>query len=324
MIYTVTFNPALDYTLWLDSLEAGRIQNSVFESCVAGGKGINVSNVLTRLGAPNVALGFIAGFTGDEIERQVRSWGMDCGFIRLPGGASRINVKIRTAPGAAAGAASRDTSCPFGAGPSGIVTETDINARGPVIDADELGELYGRLAGLNCGDYLILSGSVPAPLPDDIYEKALVKVSGMGVNCVVDAAGALLRSTLKHRPFLIKPNKEELGALFGREIGSDADLRECAEKLQSEGAANVLVSKGGDGAALLTETGEFIAMAAPHGKPVSTVGAGDSMVAGFVAGWLEYGDYAKALAMGTAAGAATAFSEGIASRDGILAQFARL
>ncbi|MDR1292186.1 MAG: 1-phosphofructokinase family hexose kinase [Clostridiales Family XIII bacterium] len=302
MIFTVTFNPALDYTLWAGGAEPGRIHHAEAASYTAGGKGVNVANVLTCLGVPCTALGFIAGFTGDEIARQARSWGIDTDFIRLPRGLSRVNVKVRT-----------------WRGEGGAVEETDFNAGGPDIDRGSMEKLYDKLSGIGQGDVLIVAGGAPASLSGGVYGELLGSVAGKGARCVVDAAGDLLRGALARAPFLIKPNVDELGELFGRKLRSDEEIRECAERLQDEGAVNVLVSKGGEGAALLTETGEFITVEAPSGRAVNTVGAGDSMVAGFVAGWIKRGDYRKALKWGTAAGAATAFSEGLATKGDILA-----
>jgi 1-phosphofructokinase len=331
MVYTVTFNPALDYTMWLEHLSPGRVQKSVRESIVAGGKGINVSTILTQLGIQNTALGFIAGFSGDEIERLVNGQGIKHEFIHLQNGNSRINVKIRTANG----------------------EETDINSSGCDIDKASLNQFYLKLDNISAGDYLILSGSVPNSLAPEIYETILGRYRTKGVHFVVDATGNLLRGTLKHAPFLIKPNKDEICELFGiptESIKTDDDLIRLAKSLQDDGARNVLISMGADGAMLLSETGEIIktpgmrkatayniaaheteqytipesseaSEITDNNIAVNTVGAGDSMVAGFIAGWLLYGDYRKALALGAAAGTATAFSEGLAIKNDILKQF---
>lgn len=295
MVYTVTISPALDYALKLESLDEGMILRAISENLYAGGKGINVSNVLTQLEIPNVALGFVAGFTGAEIERRAHLLGVKTDFIRLPQGNSRINVKIRTADG----------------------TETAINARGCGIDDESLNEFYGKIDALGTGDFLVLSGSVPESLPDDVYEAILRRLCGKQAHCIVDAAGPLLRNALKCKPFLIKPNLEELCGLFGQAAETENAVFNLAKSLQCEGARNVLVSMGAEGSLLLTEAGERIRAPLARAATASTVGAGDSMVAGFLAGWLKYGDYQKALALGTAAGAATAFSEGIAKRGEI-------
>jgi len=296
MVYTVTFNPALDYTLKLEGLTADSIQRSTRETFYAGGKGINVSNILTQLEIPNIALGFIAGFTGMEIERLVYGLGIIPDFIHLASGNSRINVKIRSADG----------------------TETDINARGCDLDEKALNEFYNKLDRLETGDYLVLSGSIPNSLPSDIYEQILHSLSGKKIECLVDATGELLLNTLKYNPFLIKPNKEELGELFGETVKTGDDVFRFAKALQDKGARNVLVSMGSEGGILLTEYGQSIQASAIHGRAVNTVGAGDSMLAGFLAGWIKYEDYQKALNLGTASGAATAFCEGIAAKDEIL------
>lgn len=295
MVYTVTLNPALDYTLRLESLMTGSIQRSDFESFYAGGKGINVSNVLTQLQIPNVALGFVAGFTGGEIERLVHALGVKTDFVYISTGTSRINIKIRTAGG----------------------TETDINARGCKIDAVSLGEFFRKIDALRDGDYLVLAGSVPNSLSQDIYENVMRRLVAKEINYLVDAEGTLLEKTLKYNPFLIKPNKEELEELLGKTAKDDKDIILFAEELQKEGARNVLVSMGADGAILLAESGQRIKAPAVYGKVVNTVGAGDSMVAGFLAGWLKYGTYDKALSLGSAAGAATSFCENIAAREEI-------
>jgi 1-phosphofructokinase len=295
MVYTVTFSPALDYTIRLETFAAGMIQKSSGESYYAGGKGINVSNVLTQLGIPNTALGFVAGFTGDEIEKLARALGITTDFIHMPSGNSRINVKIRPANG----------------------EETDINTGGCDIDNASLNEFYGKIEQIGTDDYLVLSGSIPRSLPQDIYETVLSKLSSKKVNCCVDATGGLLRNTLKYGPFLIKPNEEELGELFGETIRSEDDILRLAKLLRQEGARNILVSMGAKGAMLLTESEEKIKAPIVRGALVNTVGAGDSMLAGFLAGWLKYGDYKQALALGSASGAATAFCENIATGDEI-------
>lgn len=294
MIYTLTMNPAIDYVLRLGTpLTPGTINRSVQENFQFGGKGINVSNVLGTLGLETVALGFVAGETGAWLERGLAELGLNTRLIRLEQGMTRINVKIKAGP------------------------ETEINGMGPEIRPEDLECLYDQLAGLTAGDVLVLSGSVPGCLGKDTYEKILAQLVGQDILTVVDAAGELLARSLRHRPFLIKPNNQELSDLFHRTMETEADLVAAAGKLQDMGARNVLVSLGGDGALLLDEHGTVHRMACPAGQVVNSVGAGDSMVAGFLAGWLDTGDYEIALRMGIAAGSATAFSLGLADRESV-------
>ncbi len=289
MIYTVTLNPALDYVVHLDRLTAGEVNRSSGEELYFGGKGINVSTVLHTLGVESVALGFIAGFTGSAIEEGVRQQGISTDFVRLEDGFSRINIKIKTGQ------------------------ETEINGHGPVIPHDAIEQLFTRLDRLDEGDTLVLAGSVPGSLPPDIYEQILRRLSGRGVSAAVDTTGALLLSVLPYHPFLIKPNRQELGELFSGEAADDAAVSEQARELQRRGARNVLVSMAGDGSLLLTEEGHILRMGTPNGRVRNSVGAGDSMVAGFLAGYARSHDYQTALKWGTAAGSATAFSDGLAS-----------
>lgn len=291
MIYTLTLNPALDYAVYLPALALGRTNRSSREQLDFGGKGINVSYVLHQLGVPTVALGFIAGFTGEALRAMLEEEGVSCDFIRLDRGMTRINVKIKSD------------------------MESEINAQGPDIPVDALEKLYARLDRLDAGDTLLLAGSVPASLPKDIYESILSRLDGKGIRYAVDAEGALLLNVLKHRPYLIKPNRAELCGLAGRELTDDADIERAARELQSKGARNVLVSLGGDGALLLDEQGVAHRAPAVGGKPVNTVGAGDSMVAGFLAGAPLGYDYA--LRLGLAAGGATATSPGLATKKEI-------
>lgn len=295
MVYTVTFNPALDYVVRTDCFRAGDINRTLSEDVQFGGKGINVSTVLRNLGVDNVALGFLAGFTGQALEHGLRKDGICTDFIWLPEGLTRINVKIKSAE------------------------ETEINGRGPDIPAAALEELFTRLDRLQSGDVLDLSGSIPASLPDDTYQKILARLEGRGILTVVDATRELLCGVLPYRPFLIKPNNHELGEIFGKTLGSDGEIADCARRLQAKGARNVLVSMAGDGSLLLDETGACRRLGVPKGKVRNSVGAGDSMVAGFLAGWLKTGDYAAAHRMGAAAGAATAFSDGLATGAQVLA-----
>ena len=291
MIYTVTFNPAIDYVVWLDRLEPGSINRARQELIQFGGKGINVSVVLGNLGVDNRALGFLAGFTGQAVEQGMAQMGVQTDFIHLEAGVTRINVKIKGGE------------------------ETELNGRGPDIDPAALGQLFEKLNGLAGPDILVLAGSIPASLPSDVYEQIMARLDGTGVRVVVDAEGELLSNVLRYRPFLIKPNNLELGGIFGRELHTLEEIRECAAALQERGARNVLVSMAGDGAILLDEQGGFHQIAAPQGTVRNSVGAGDSMVAGFLAGYLQSGSFEQALRMGAATGSATAFSDGLATRE---------
>lgn len=291
MIYTVTFNPAIDYVVHTGGLVLGSVNRASSESMFFGGKGINVSIVLAELGVRSIALGFTAGFTGEAIENGVRAMGIETDFIRLPEGNSRINVKIK-----------------FG-------EETELNGQGPDIDTASLEKLFARLDGLSEGDTLILAGSIPKSLPPDVYEWILKRLSGREIRTVVDASGELLMNVLKYRPFLIKPNDQELGELFRVKIESKEDVVLYGGKLRELGARNVLVSMAGEGAVLLDENGGVYRSAACRGTVRNSVGAGDSMLAGFVSGLEKGFDYA--LRLGTACGGATAFSDGLASRDQI-------
>ena len=292
MVYTVTFNPAVDYVVETDGLITGSVNRSLSENIFWGGKGINVSAVLNELGMKSRALGFIAGFTGKAIEEGVRSMGIETDLVELAEGCSRINVKIR----------------------SGGVTE--INGSGPNIPKEALDCLYGKLDALNDGDVPVLAGSIPKSLPCDIYEKILARLSGKKIRAVVDATGELLLNTLKYRPFLVKPNINELGEMFGAELKTAEEAVRYAEKLKEMGAVNVLVSMGGDGAVLLDENGTLHKCGACRGTVKNSVGAGESRVAGFSAG-LADGDDEYARRLGTAAGGATAFSDGLAKREEI-------
>ena len=291
MIYTVTFNPAIDYVVRMEKLEIGSVNRSREEALFYGGKGINVSTVLKNLGVDSVALGFVAGFTGKAIEEGVAALGVKADFITVSDGVSRINVKLKAGE------------------------ETEINGKGPNISDAELEELYKKLDGLTDGDCLVLAGAIPPSLPFDVYEKIMARLAGKKVDIVVDATKDLLLNVLKYHPFLIKPNNFELGEMFGVTLHSDEEIEEYAKRLQALGARNVAISMAGDGSMLLTETGETYRMGVPKGKVVNSVGAGDSMVAGFIASYFAEHDYKKALKYGAATGSATAFSEGLATKD---------
>ena len=292
MIYTVTFNPAIDYIVRMDKpLDPGMTNRSASEDCFFGGKGINVSTVLKNLGIENTALGFAAGFTGKAIVDSLIEKGIEEDFIMLNEGISRINVKIKSDE------------------------ETEINAQGPNISDEAYEELLNKLDKLQKDDVLILAGSIPSSLPDDVYEIILERLYDKGVTFVVDATKDLLMNVLRFKPFLIKPNNHELGEMFGTVLETDDEIEEYAKKLQEMGARNVLISMAGDGAMLITEDGQRFRVGVPKGTVKNSVGAGDSMVAGFVAGYMKTRDYQVALNMGTAAGSATAFSDDLATGD---------
>lgn len=292
MIYTVTFNPAIDYIVRMDKpLDPGMTNRSASEECYFGGKGINVSTILKNLGIENTALGFAAGFTGEAIVKSVNEKGIIADFIMLKEGISRINVKIKSDE------------------------ETEINGQGPQISDEAYEELLKKLDRLEYGDVLILAGSIPKTLPSNVYEIILERLYDKGIMFVVDATKDLLLKVLKYEPFLIKPNNHELGEMFDTVLKTDDEIEEHARKLQDMGARNVLISMAGDGAMLITEDGERFRVGVPKGKVKNSVGAGDSMVAGFVAGYMKYNDYQTALNMGTAAGSATAFSDDLATAD---------
>lgn len=289
MIYTVTFNPAVDYAVNVNDFTEGEINRTKTEDVFFGGKGINVSLMLKSLGIKSKALGFIAGFTGEAIENGLKNCGIETDFIKLKSGLSRINVKIKSNK------------------------ETEINGNGPSIDEQALSELFTKLKNMGEGDILVLAGSIPCSLPNDIYEKILNTLSDKDIKVVVDASNNLLLNTLKFKPFLIKPNVIELGEIFSLEFQDDDKIINCAKQLQNKGAQNVLVSKGADGAILIDVNGEAHKINAVYGQAINSVGAGDSMVAGFLAGYIKTGNYNYALKLGSAAGSATAFSPGIAN-----------
>lgn len=300
MIYTVTFNPALDYVVKVDHFTLGMVNRTVQEDIYYGGKGINVSSVLANLGYESIALGFVAGFTGDEIERGTRSLGFTPDFIRVEKGMTRINVKMKSDE------------------------ESEINGMGPEITPEDVGRLFEKLDQLREGDVLVLSGSIPKTIDDDIYENIMERLDGKGVLIAVDAEKNLLLNVLQYHPFLIKPNNHELGAMFGVTLKTEEEIICHAKKLQERGARNVLISMAGDGAVLVDEEGNTYRMGVPRGTVKNSVGAGDSMVAGFLAGYLDQGDYSHALRLGSAAGSASAFSEGLAVKEDIMKLYDQL
>lgn len=300
MIYTVTLNPSLDYIMHLDHLNVSGINRSKKEEVYPGGKGINVSIVLNNLRVPNKALGFISGFTGLEIDRVMKQLGSNTDFIMLDQGISRINVKLEAGK------------------------ETEINGMGPKITPADLRALYTKLEEIQDGDFLVLAGSIPNSVPDSIYQDIMKELSHKKINIVVDATKDLLLNVLKYKPFLIKPNHIELAEMFNVTINSDEEIVTYARKLQEMGAQNVLISMGGDGSILITNDGEVVKISVPKGTVVNTVGSGDSMVAGFIAGYLKSKDLKEALKLATATGSATAFSPWLATQDKIddlLSQF---
>ena len=292
MIYTVTFNPAIDYVVHTKEMIFGATNRSLKEEIYFGGKGINVSIVLKELGIASKTLGFTAGFTGEAIEKGLADMGIDTDFVHLKKGNSRINIKIKADE------------------------ETELNGQGPDIDGDAVAMLFKKLDTLSCGDILILAGSIPSSLPSDIYEKILQKISHKKVRTVVDATNDLLLNVLKYKPFLIKPNNHELSEMFGVDLKTDEEIEKYARKLKDMGAVNVLVSMAGDGSMLIDENGITHRLGVCKGTVKNSVGAGDSMVAGFIAG-IQNGNYEYALKLGTAAGGATAFSDGLAKKEKI-------
>lgn len=291
MIYTVTFNPSLDYIVRVDEFQLGRVNRTEEEIIYAGGKGINVSIVLKNLGFDSTALGFLAGFTGSEIRRLTECQGIRADFIEVQEGISRINLKLR----------SRE--------------ESEINGQGPEIQEKDIRKLYEKLDGLEDGDILVLAGSIPSVMPESMYMDIMKYLEKKKLKIVVDATRDLLVNVLPYHPFLVKPNNHELGEIFDVCLTRREEVVEYARKLQERGARNVLVSMAGEGAVLVTEDGTVFKSSAPKGTVVNSVGAGDSMVAGFLAGYLESGDYRNAFEMGLCTGSASAFSEQLATRE---------
>jgi len=292
MIYTLTLNPALDYVMKLSHFESGSVLRTNDEMLFAGGKGINVSIVLANLGIKNTAMGFVGGFTGEIIENMLTDMGIDTDFVRVSKGFSRINVKIKAE------------------------TETEINAKGPSINTKEVNELMSKLEKLKKDDILVMAGSVPYGL-SDIYTRIAELMQKKEIMLIADTTGSYLTDLLKYKPFLIKPNNFELGEIFGKALNTDEDIAHYAKKLTKMGAQNVYVSMGEYGAMLVSTQGDIIRLPAPKGQLVNSTGAGDSSVAGFVAGYLETGDLLEAMKLGVAAGSATAFSDGLATKEEI-------
>jgi len=291
MIYTVTFNPSLDYIVTVDHFTLGQVNRTKHEIMFPGGKGINVSIVLKNLGMDSTILGFTAGFTGTEIQKRLTALGCKEELIAISNGYSRINLKLRSDE------------------------ESEINGMGPIIDEEAIQKLYEKLDLLAEGDILVLAGSIPSSMPDTIYSDIMKQLSGRGVLIAVDATKDLLVNVLSYHPFVIKPNNHELGEIFKTKLTEKADVITYAKKLQEMGTQNVLVSMAGDGAVLVTENGEVYTSPAPKGKVVNSVGAGDSMVAGFLYGYLTSKDYKTAFKTGISAGSASAFSNELATRE---------
>lgn len=297
MIYTVTFNPSLDYIVSVNDFRLGMTNRTASELLLPGGKGLNVSMVLGNLGIENTALGFVAGFTGEEIVRRIEKMGVRSDLIPVDNGISRINLKLKSIEG------------------------TEINGCGPEISEENVQKLMEKLDALKAGDVLVLAGSIPNSVPDDIYKRIMERLAGRDIMVAVDATKDLLVNVLEYHPFLIKPNNHELGEIFGKELKTREEVIPYAKKMQEMGAVNVLVSMAGEGAVLAAEDGSVWEVPAPKGKLVNGVGAGDSMVAGFLAGWMEKKDYEHAFYMGVAAGSASAFSELLATREEIEAVY---
>ncbi len=301
MIYTVTFNPSLDYIVRVKDFKVGQVNRTYYEQMLPGGKGINVSIVLKNLGHDSTALGFMAGFTGREIQDELVGFGIGTDFINVKEGISRINLKMKSNE------------------------ESEINGQGPKITEEDIEELYKKLDALKEGDLLVISGSVPNTLPGDMYERIMSRLDGRGIDIVVDATNDLLVNVLKYHPFLIKPNNHELGEIYGVKLTTQDEVIPYAKKLQEEGARNVLISMAGEGAVFISEKGDVLKSPAPKGKVVNSVGAGDSMVAGFLTGYMESdGDYEKAFKMGLCTGSASAFSPDLATRPEVEALLATL
>ncbi|KIR02249.1 1-phosphofructokinase [Lachnospiraceae bacterium TWA4] len=297
MIYTVTFNPSLDYIVSVDNFEVGKVNRTNTELMFAGGKGINVSIVLSNLGVKSTALGFLAGFTGNEIKRLLNVQGINTDFIEIDEGMSRINVKLRSNE------------------------ESEINGMGPGIKESDIQKLYDKIDALQEGDTVVLAGSIPSVMPSSIYSDIMKHFQDKKLNFAVDATCDLLMNVLEYHPFVIKPNNHELGEIFGVTLKTRDEVVPYAKKLQEKGARNVIVSMAGEGAVLVTENGDVYKTEAPKGKVKNSVGAGDSMVAGFIAGYLKSNDYKEAFKMGVCTGSASAFSDNLATKEEVEALY---
>ena len=306
MIYTVTFNPAIDYVAEVENFKMNEINRAKEERILAGGKGINVSIVLKNLGIESIALGFIAGFTGLEIKKRVERLGIKTDFVYIPEKFSRINIKLQTL----------DTS--------NILSETAINGEGPKISQEEIDELMKKIEKIEQEDFIVVSGRVTRSMDVDIYQKICSKAKEKGAKIIVDTTGKYLLKTLEYEPFLIKPNKKELEEIFEKKINTTQEVIMYAKKLQDLGAQNVLISMDREGAILITKDKKILESKTPKGKLVNSVGSGDSMVAGFLTGLITYDDYEKALKMGIAAGSASAFSPNLATKEEILEQLLKI
>ena len=300
MIYTLTLNPSIDYVVHLKEFVSGITNRTTSEEYYIGGKGINVSCILSELGVKSTALGFTAGFTGEAIERSLQEQGIRSDFIRLKNGISRINIKVKAE------------------------TESEINCQGPHIEQDEFERLLDMTDKIGDGDTIVLAGSIPRTVADDTYGRILERLEDKNIRTVVDATGKLLVNCLKYKPFLIKPNKQELSEIFSAKAESAEEIELYAKKLMRMGARNVIVSLGGDGAVLFAEDGNTYKTGVVKDKVLNTVGSGDSMVAGFIAGYQQTNDYGYAMRLGTACGNATAFSFGLATKQKIDEVLARL
>jgi 1-phosphofructokinase len=294
MIYTVTFNPSLDYIVTVDDFTTGVVNRTSSEKILPGGKGINVSIVLSNLGFANTALGFIGGFTGKEIERELKTAGCHTDFIEISSGISRINLKMKSQK------------------------ETEINGQGPKINEEQIKQLIDKLDTIQDEDILVLAGSIPGTMPADVYENIMARLVNKNIKVIVDATGDLLVNVLKYHPFLIKPNVHELGEIFHVQLETKDEIIKYALMLQKQGAKNVLISMAGDGAILVSEDGMVYQSNAPKGVVINSVGAGDSMVAGFTAGYLDHENYKEAFKMGIATGSASAFSANLATKEEVL------
>ncbi|MCH3961505.1 MAG: 1-phosphofructokinase [Solobacterium sp.] len=290
MIYTVTFNPSLDYIVRVEDFKTGEVNRTYYEQILGGGKGVNVSIVLGNMGHESTTLGFTGGFTGDALKQLLWKQGVKTDFIEVKEGFTRINVKLKSAQ------------------------ETEINGQGPKITQENIDTLYAKLDALQDGDVLVISGSIPSSLPDDMYERIMKRLQNKKIEVIVDAEKDLLVNVLKYHPYLIKPNNHELSEIFGTDLQTREEVIPFAKKLQQMGARNVLISMAGKGAVFVSEAGLVMTSEAPHGKVINSVGAGDSMVAGFLCGMMETGDEKQAFLMGICTGSASAFSEQLAER----------